>query len=258
MPIVADLISQEYSLASGTARISCAYMVRSSTDAVVTFAQAAQAVTQVGLEYVDPATGATGLYVTSISVTGEAGNASKVWRVTIEASNELADAEFTATESSVAPQVVDAWRSGAAVAANLDAPGDGDIGGTKVDVGGEPISAIQSQQTLSVTNVTSASPDMAIIRGLVGKRNNALWLGAAVGYVVFRGASARRIALERWETSYEFVFDSSAHLRQAVGRDVDGKPILDAAVANVTHATLVMWRQPFPATGDFTTLNLVT
>lgn len=161
---------------------------------------------------------------------------------------------FTSYSASVSAAFVDVYRMGANFPANLNNPGDGDIGGTKVDSCGQPISTTVTQQEITVVNIRTDS-QASTIGNNIGKRNSAGIFGMSVGYVLFVGASITKIKITdvyHYRIEYKFLYDGAAHLRQICARDVDGQPVLDAPnAAGNAHATRVMARQPFPSTANF-------
>lgn len=171
----------------------------------------------------------------------------------------IAFSEITAT---VSASFVDVWRMGASFPGNLNNPGDGDIGGTKVDACGQPISTTVTQQEITVVNIRKDTQG-STIGANIGKRNSVSFLGFTAGYVLFTGASISRVKItneNHYRIEYKFLYDGAAHLRQIPARDVDGQPVLDAPnAAGNAHATRVMARQPFPNTANFASaLGLVT
>lgn len=169
---------------------------------------------------------------------------------TDDAQSETA-ANFAKIESSTRVEAVDIWRTGATLPQNLDAPGlTTDIGGTKVDQAGVPVSGLVVQQELTYTVRTDfTNANQAAVNAMIGKRNSADFLGGTVGYVLFTGVRRSRIAIDLYEVTYTFVWDGAAHLRQVPKRQADGDPQLSAGQAVEVYA-----RQPFPGTADFATL----
>lgn len=258
MAIVVTTQAETHRVQRGEETITARLKVTDDAGAAVTHAQASAAAGTVGSEYLSMGS-STGLYVTAVEVASLDGSGGRAWEATVTASDQLADEDYTATESAVDPALVDTWRTGASLPANLSSPTDADIGGSAVDSGGEPVTRIVPVQTLSVTNITASSPDTAAIRAYIGRRNSLAFLGASAGYVVFRGARIRRTGPARWEATYDFAWDEQAHLRQMAVLDADGRPRLGAPdpVTNVAHATGVVWRQPFPETADLAGLGIV-
>lgn len=162
-------------------------------------------------------------------------------------------ADFVKIESSTRVEAVDIWRTGAS-GGFLDYPQTPglttDIGGTKVDQAGVPVSGLVVQQELTYTvrmNFTNAN--QATVNSMIGTRNNDTFLGGNAGFVLFTGVRRSRIAVDLYEVTYTFVWDAAAHLRQVPKREADGDPKLSAGQAVEVYA-----RQPFPGTSAFSGL----
>ena len=178
----------------------------------------------------------------------------KTWTATAtytdDAQSETAET-FAKIESSTRVEAVDIWRTGATLPGNLSSPGlTTDIGGASVDAAGVPVSGLVVQQELTYTiraNFTNAN--QAAVNAMIGKRNSAEFLGGTAGYVLFTGVRRSRIAIDLYEVTYTFVWDSAAHLRQVPKRNADGDAELFSGYAFEVYA-----RQPFPGVADFSTL----
>jgi len=202
--------------------------------------------------------GAT-LYCQSREVDADPEGIKRKWTGRVQwSTNTTSDATFVALDMSTSALTVDIYRANPAAPGSLDAPGNTDIGGTPVDQNGQPISTIIPQQELSITNYRTDN-NAAACRAAIGKRNSAAFLGAAAGYVLFTGATARRVGVNRYEVVYKMVFDNWAHCRQVAVRDADGRVKTGAPDgAGLCNASTVVWRQPFPATYNFGSLGIVT
>jgi len=197
------------------------------------------------------------LSVQSRSVEAVQDSAGKLWRATIAYQANSSTASFVALDMNSSLTIVDLWRVSASAPGNLNAPSESDIGGTAVDSRGTPVSVPIPVQELTVTNYRSDN-NASAIRGALGKRNQSAWLGAAAGYVLFTGATARRVSPTRYEVTYKFAFDALAHLRQVCGKDADGDPLLGSLNADGhANASKVYWRQPFPTVTDFGAMGIV-
>jgi hypothetical protein len=154
--------------------------------------------------------------------------------------------------------MVDIWRANGTAPGNLNTPGNSDVGGTAVDQGGQAVSAIIPQQELTITNFRADNNATNIVLAL-GKRNTASWLGGAAGYVLFTGATARRTGITQYEVQYKFLWDFTAHCRQVAIRDLDGRSKITTPDGNgFANASLVVWRQPFQNTYNFSSMGIVT
>lgn len=195
--------------------------------------------------------------VTSRSVEAVADAGKKVWTGTVSYAWSVSDTnDFVSLDMNTSMSFVDVYRMGAAFPINVQNPGDNDIGGVAMDACGEPVSAPLFQQELTLVNIKSTNQASLII-GEIGKRNSASFLGADIGYVLFTGASSRRVGVAKYEITYKFLWDGAKHLRQIAARDVDGQPLLTVGASSQASASAVYARQPFPNTSTFSTLALV-
>ena len=196
--------------------------------------------------------------VTSRSVDAVADAGKKVWTGTVSYAWTINDTnDFVSLDMNTTMSFVDVYRMGASFPASINAPGDNDIGGVAMDACGEPVSAPLFQQELTLVNIKSTNQASVII-GEIGKRNSGSFLGAGDGYVLFTGASSRRIGIARYEITYKFLWDGAKHLRQIAARDVDGQPLLSVGASSQASASAVYARQPFPSTSTFSALSLTT
>lgn len=226
--------------------------VRSDADAVISASDALAALPALGSTLL---VGGVTTYLRSRNLQQRTFARARVWDATLEwRSSANPAASFTVTSSSVAAITIDVWRSGASLPGDLSAPAESDIGGTKVDMRGEPISALIVQQRLTIKNIVS-SIDYATIRNYIGKRNSATFLGVSAGFLLFEGTDDQRIDGGRYEIEYRFLYDSTAHLRQVCARDVDGHPKLNTDA--IPKASTILWKQPFPGTAAFAGLGIV-
>ena len=190
----------------------------------------------------------------SVETLDDAGT--KLWKGTVSYEWSVSDSnDFVSLDMNTSMSFVDVYRMGATFPNNVNNPGDNDIQGTPMDACGEPVSAPLFQQELTLVNIKSTNQATAII-GSIGKRNSASFLGADPGYVLFTGASSRRVGIAKYEITYKFLWDGAKHLRQIAARDVDGQPLLTVGGAAQAFASTVYARQPFPNTSDFTGLSL--
>lgn len=227
---------------------------------VTAVADSAAAINATGTEL--PATLTFNSIVTSLvdrsaaSISDSTG-ATRAYEVTGTYDSESGSASFVALNMDSSASPIDLWRAGANAPASLNSPADTDIGGTKVDQGGYPVSFLVPQQTLSIVNTKTTNMASSIISAM-GKRNSAAFAGGAAGYVLFAGASAIRKGSTEYEITYKLVWDSFAHCRQQPVRDLDGKVRLTTAAAGAKPAAeTVLWRQPFPSTADFSFISVV-
>lgn len=148
--------------------------------------------------------------------------------------------------------------------------GAADIGGTAIDILGTPtsIAVVRSTVTVNMTaTVDLGSPGnyIAGIQGLIGTRNNGLFLGAAAGNLLYKGASVNKISGTGAQTlvsvQHTFDYDDEAHLVQ-VAESTDLRPSgvqlgKDVGVSAYSlNAYKVAYVQPFPSTSNFTALGI--
>jgi hypothetical protein len=178
------------------------------------------------------------------------------YSATVQYSSETTGSTFVALDMNSTALMVDIWRANGGAPANLNIPGNSDIGGTAVDQGGQAVSAIIPQQELTITNFRADNNATNIVLAL-GKRNTAAWLGGAAGYVLFTGATARRTGITQYEVQYKFLWDATAHCRQVAIRDLDGREKITTPDGNgFANASLVVWRQPFQNTYNFSSMGI--
>ena len=256
MPTVTAVIagsSESYTL-TGTATRTDEYHVYSAV--ALTFVDVYGAVPAVGDSMY--AGNGSKMYVGSVALTANEDAGTLVYSVTVQWSSDSPSNTWVALDMNSTALMVDIWRANGNAPGNLNTPGNSDIGGTPVDQGGQAVSAIIPQQELTVTNFLATNNANAIVAAL-GKRNSASWLGAAAGYVLFTGATARRTGISQYEVQYKFLWDATAHCRQVAIRDLDGREkITTPDGSGFANASLVVWRQPFQATYNFSSIGIVT
>lgn len=167
---------------------------------------------------------------------------------------------FVAFNISQKPIAFDLWRADDFVFPENQ---NTDIVGTPVDVAGEPITAFIIQQELELMVRYEKFADVPNLDSLslVAKRNSTEFLGAEAGYLLFTGMSLSRDGINSYNASFTFVWDQFQHQRQAPKRDRNGDVLLildpdEPAVDKVYIAETVLFKQPFPDTGDFNLLGL--
>lgn len=136
--------------------------------------------------------------------------------------------------------------------------GDAFVGGTSVDVAGEPMSvlhylgAIEFSETVSLATLPDRSQ---LIRAARGKRNLTEFQGAPIGQVLYKGASANRIGVDRVSLTHTFAQDAHYHMIQVADKDADGKVQLIQIPTGEFVAYACRWRQPFPEFANFNLLS---
>lgn len=188
-----------------------------------------------------------------VALVGESGG--NVWTVTDTWSTPTnqAPADTSANYSaSVGGTFVDVWRTGVTLPSAGTAAGT-DIGGTKVDSAGVPVSTFITQSTISRIRQLATVP-WTSIWGAVGKRNSDAFDGAAIGQLLFKGVQVSMVQSGLFQVTYEFMGDQHLHLRQVCTREADQKPKGDGT----NQALEVKFIQPFPSTTSFATLISAT
>lgn len=133
--------------------------------------------------------------------------------------------------------------------ANTPDDPEADIGGDPIDSGGNPTSIVRRFQELVLTE-TVTTPNFGQYGTFRFKRNSAIFLGAAIGRVLYRGASVRRTGLNVYQVSHSFVDDEFFHLQQTPLSDQNGRPILENG-----RAKRVYFVQPFEDKADFNAIS---
>lgn len=146
---------------------------------------------------------------------------------------------------------IDEWRSGAI--APSDTPGPGDIGGTKVDIAGQPRQVLIAPARYEIVrNYPLSAYAATTFLGAVGKRNNAVFLGFPTGSLLYAPPRSSRASAGVVRVVHSLALDFNFHLRQ--------KPLLDAngvVLGPDGHAQTVEWFQPFPDKISFPSLNMI-
>lgn len=133
-----------------------------------------------------------------------------------------------------------------------------DIGGTPIDSGGVPMSVlvyyslIEFSETVALSTLNDRSVNIRLVRG---RRNGTEFFGAPPGQVVYKGAKAQRIALDKVRLTHSFSQDQYSHLIQVAQRNAQGKVILQEITPGILRAETVEWRQPFPLFAEFNLLS---
>lgn len=198
-------------------------------------------------------------YMKSRSVTVVDGSIAKVWEGSATWSDESTtstSASFIAKDMSTSAVATDFWRA-KDIPDSIENPSDSDIGGKPMDSFGEPVTVFVPQVEMTITNFR-ANNNASNILTATGRRNNGIFNGAGAGYLVFSGATARRVATSWYEVTYKMTFDPLGHCRQvALGDSAGIKMGAETGNPPVCNASLVVWRQPFPTTVNFSALGIV-
>lgn len=138
-------------------------------------------------------------------------------------------------------------------------PGSDDIvSGQPIDIAGEPMTVLEYQsnlQFIETVAIGTLSARSIAIRLARGKRNLTDFQGAGIGEVLYRGASANRIGIDRVQLTHSFVQDSKLHMIQRPDKDMDGRAMLMQDSRGLWRAKTVRWVQPFPEFANFNLLS---
>lgn len=185
------------------------------------------------------------------------------------------DAGYISMRMSIEAQFEDAWRQWPSADALEQEAGrnklddfqrplfavgtlDSDIGGTRIDVAGSPVSVMTYRQRMQLEVSSNIPPYPATYRQFLGTRNVSSFVGCTRGTAVFVGADATMVTPGKWQITFNFDIDYYYHLKQVAKRLPNGSVILDAAegAEGAGHARVVSWVQPFPIGTEFR--NIIT
>jgi len=150
------------------------------------------------------------------------------------------------------------WRMGAAFPSNYDAawPVSADIGGSKVDLRGNPKTYEVPQQNITVEVLWDRTafsgqgePPWSTWSGYVGQRNSATLLGADIGQLLYRGFQSA--PLQEWyKIQHNFVWDAWGHLEQFGIPLPTGMPQCTSGTSvlgvTILQADKIGWMQKYP------------
>lgn len=178
---------------------------------------------------------------------------------------QLQPQEIGYTEFSIdwSAEFREAWRTNPGLAIPFDGIPSAlvaDIGGTPIDAGGSPLSVLQYfsviefVETVAIETLEARSVNIRLARG---RRNALKFFGADRGQVLYKGAKANRVAVDKVRLTHTFAQDQFMHLIQMPTKLADGRPELQEkpAGSGQLHAKTVMWRQPFPDFAFFDALS---
>lgn len=160
------------------------------------------------------------------------------------------------------------WRRDVNIPTTYAWPPTTDIGGTRVDIHGQPsIRQVPQMQiicefrydrtwTEGPTGGIQAEPS-PLFSGWMGTRNSAAFLGYDPGYVLCTGISASPINDQGYLMQFRFLFDWLGHYEQRSAPSTAGANFLAAAASNFIgvpylQASKIGWYQPFPDSEDLT------
>ncbi len=151
----------------------------------------------------------------------------------------------------------DAYRTGVTIPTNGTATGV-DCGGTKIDKAGVPLSVLVRMSDVTIVETVSAAsfPTRSQnIRLARGRRNLVAFQGAPIGQVLYTGATATRIGIEKFQITHRFRQDEEYHMLQSPRRNQLGQVQTNADAQGVFRAEFVDLVQPFPGFANFNLLS---
>jgi hypothetical protein len=137
-----------------------------------------------------------------------------------------------------------------------------DIAGTKVDLNGNPPAYEVPQMTITIEvlwdrtagSPVNAEPPTSTWSTYVGKRNDAAFLGCAIGSLVYRGFSVSPHH-EWYRIQHTFLWDEWFHLEQVPGPIPTGAPACTTGVTVaglvVLQADKVVWFQKYQTLANY-------
>lgn len=169
---------------------------------------------------------------------------------------------YTEITARIGGGFVDAWRAltgaqlsaltavGAAYPSGSGNSSRSDIGGTPIDVAGEPLQDVVRQVEIQITEIQGGMPDLSFYLPFVWCRNNTSFLGARIGQLLYTGANVSRIDVNRFQWEHTFVLDRWWHMRQQPYKYADGRiPMMGQPGRQ--NAESVFFVQPFPTYANF-------
>ena len=150
-------------------------------------------------------------------------------------------------------------------------PPSADIGGTKIDLNGNPrakeVPQITRQleykwdRTPLISTTTPDDPPFQTYLDAVNKRNSVAFMEASIGTMLYKGFSAS-LDREIWRIVHTWIFDPFYHVEQMPVPNPTGQPVLlpgtSVAGLQILQCDKVAWYQRFPGTTDFNTSFLPT
>ena len=134
------------------------------------------------------------------------------------------------------------YRVGALI--NDGSGNEGDIGGSPVDVAGQPTSVFRAKYEIQIsrTSYQQFSREIGTYGAEVGTRNARPIFGLETGYLLYKGATIQRVSHNSYRVTHAWQYDSMAHLIQAPKYTADGGLALDTN----GNCKTVYAIQPFP------------
>ena len=179
-----------------------------------------------------------------------------LWLLTYEYSTSPDPAgDGTGTERSGSSRATakGVYRANVTPPLNTNNPSKQDIGGTRIDVGGQKTTIAYPSTSLLIKQYRSTPVYAYEFVGAVGRRNSNAWNGFPSGSVLFVGANySLNNSTNMWEIEYEFAIDLlTSHLEQ-VAKTMPSGEVLTERSGNSGEETFsaahVYWVQPFGTT----------
>lgn len=172
---------------------------------------------------------------------------------------------FARQTRNAAARALAQYRTWTSLPTNGDAtwPPSTDIGGTKVDLNGNPRRREVAQQTLQLeylwdrttaSSTTATDPAFATFIGNQSTRNSVVMFGIfPIGSLLYRGCQAT-LEQEVWRLIHVWIFDDLYFLEQVPVPNATGEPILLPGVTvagqQINQVDKVGWYQPYPTKTD--------
>ncbi len=152
----------------------------------------------------------------------------------------------------------DVWRTLPNVPDDINNPGDDDIGGTAIDVKGEPVSQAFTTTSFEIEHVIDYPIPFSFLLNTGGKRNSGQWGVFNPNTVLYEGTRVSSVGIGVYRMTHTFHFDGMYHLRQVSVPDFSGSAALNDGTASnyALQAYPVVWRQPFSQTYNFSNFGV--
>lgn len=151
----------------------------------------------------------------------------------------------------------DMWRSNPTIPTNGTATG-ANCGGTPIDKAGDPLSVLARMSDITIVETVSAASFPARsqnIRLARGRRNLEVFQGAPIGQVLYTGATATRIGIEKFQITHRFRQDENYHMLQSARKNQLGLVQCVPDAQAIWRAEWVDLVQPFPGFANFNLLS---
>lgn len=189
-------------------------------------------------------------YQTGDSLTGSQKDPTEIGYVEISA---RLSASFVEAWRSLTPQAFAALMAGPYPSGSNNSSRP-DIGGTPIDVAGEPLQDVVRQVEIQIAETVGGVPNLSSMMAFVWRRNNTPFLGTPVGQLLYVGANVNRVDVDRFRMEHTFVLDRWWHMRQQPYKFPEGRiPLM--GIPGKQHAESVFLVQPFEGFANFFALS---